>query len=202
MTLADGAKQGAEPSPLADAFGLTVDDMAMLEALFVESASNLGVDGQRVFERIKRGESLGGALAIPSGVIELLYARAHKWFAVGRPDVAEGLFRALCVLDGNCADYWVGYGICLRQRSAFDEAVIALETASRLKPDWAIPRFHALELFMRREAWERATAALAEFDTRARAEPALPPVIIAQVERFRTALKLREVRMPAEGRAP
>jgi tetratricopeptide (TPR) repeat protein len=202
MTLAEGAKQGAEPSPLADAFGLTDDDMAMLEALFVESASNLGVDGQRVFEQIKRGQSLGGALAIPSGVIELLYARAHKWFAVGRPDIAEGLFRALCVLDGSCADYWVGYGICLRQRSAFDEAVTALETAARLKPDWEIPRFHALELFMRREQWQRAATALTEFDARARAEPALPPIIVAQAERFRTALKLRELRAPAEGSAP
>jgi hypothetical protein len=198
MSSPDTSPDTPTKTPLAHALGLTDDEIPLLEALFVESASKLGVDGNRVFEHLKRGRPLGSALEIPAGVIELLYARAHKWFAVGRVDAAEPLFRALCVLDGGSADYWVGYGVCLKERSAFDEAVVTLETAARLRPEWAVPQFHALELFMRREEWERAAAALAAFTAKTDAQT--PTALIAEAERFRVALKLRAA--GSESRAP
>ena len=179
-------------SPLAQALGFDESDCDLLESLFVESASGLGVEAGSLFARLREGEPVGQALAIPDSAVALLYARAHAMFRAGRPDKAEGLFRALCVLDGWSADHWVGYGVCLRMRSAWDEAAVAFASAARVRPDWAIPRFHALELSVRREDWTGAAAALAAFDQRA--DNAAPSAILAEVARFRSALALRGAR--------
>jgi tetratricopeptide (TPR) repeat protein len=180
---------GTAVSPLARALGIGEAELDVVGQLFVEAASDMGVDGLKIFARLKKGEPLGRALSIPPGVAELLYARAHQWFLVGRPDAAEPLFRTLCVIDGGTADYWVGYGICLRGRQAWSEAIIAFETATRLRPEWEVPHFHALELFMRRETWARAADELAAFE--ANAGPETPTVMTTDAARFRTALDLR-----------
>jgi len=179
-------------SPLARALGLDESDCDLLESLFVESASGLGIDAGSVFARLREGEPVAQALAIPDRAVALLYARAHAMFRAGRPDKAEVLFRALCVLDGWSADHWVGYGVCLKMRSAFDEAAVAFAAATRVRPDWAIPHFHALELSVRREDWMGAAAALAGFDQRA--DDAAPSAIRAEVARIRNALALRGAR--------
>ena len=65
---------------------------------------------------------------------------------MGKPDRAEPLFRALCIADGRVADYWVGLGVCLRMRKDRESASLAFSVASSLRPDWAVPVFHACEL--------------------------------------------------------
>jgi hypothetical protein len=126
---------------------------------------------------------------VPSSVVPLLYARAFHLFNAGQHGRAEAIFRSLCALDGKIVDHWLGFGICLRKRDAFDEAAFAFGIAARLKDRWAVPHFHLLELAMRREAWAAASDELALFE--ALRDPTTPALMIAEAKRFRAALALR-----------
>lgn len=180
----------AAPDPLGQMLGLEAGEVDALEAVFTESARAMGIDGAKIFGRLREGQSLGQALAMPSGVGDLLYHRAYRWFSFGRIDKAEPLFRALCVLEGGKADYWIGYGVCLRLRENLDQAETAFETAARLRPEWAVPPFHALELAVHRESWQAASEQLARYDQRV--TPDIPPAIPAEAERLRAAVALRK----------
>jgi hypothetical protein len=103
--------------------------------------------------------------------------------------MAERLFRALCILNERNANHWVGYGVCLRLRGHLNEAALAFEAAARLKPDWAVPHFHALELAVHRQNWDTATQHLARYDERVSDEVA--EAVRAEAERLRSAVALR-----------
>ena len=105
-----------------------------------------GRGGRPVLRGVALGRGLGAALGISPEILELIYARAHRWFSVGKPDRAEPLFRALCIADGRVADYWVGLGVCLRLRKDWESASLAFSVAASLRPAWAVPVFHACEL--------------------------------------------------------
>jgi tetratricopeptide (TPR) repeat protein len=171
---------------LHDLLGVTDGDVPVLRDLFCEAVSSLGMDGSRLFDRMEEGASLGEALALPTGVAALLYAHAYQWFSVGRVDRAEPLFHALCVLDGTVADHWVGQGICLRMRQQWAVAERALNTAAGLRPDWDVPYFHLMELYIRLQDWPRAKSALAAFE--ARAGDATPEPMRHEARRFSVAL--------------
>ena len=158
---------GAGAEPREGFLGLAEEEVALLGQVFAASVADLGIDGRAVFDGLRRGRTLAQALGLPPEVNEVLYARAHGWFAAGRHDRAEALFRALSVLDPRSADAWVGFGICLKLREAWDEAAAALAAAAALRPDWAIPHFHAVELEVRRGRWAEAEAHLDVFDRRA-----------------------------------
>src|SRR5262249_2743630 len=136
-----------------------------------------------------QGESLGRALALPKGLGDLLYARAYRWFSVGRADRAEPLFRALCILDEGTPDYWVGYGVCLRVRGNLEQAALAFETAARMRPDWAVPHFHATELAVHQDRLAAAEQSLASYDRLATDD--LPEAIRSEIVRLRSAIALR-----------
>ena len=184
-----GETQTAGEGALQRMLGLGEDEVEALGAIFAEATGAMGIDGAPIFERIKQGQSLGQALAMPKGAGDLLYARAHRWFSLGRIDKAEPLFRALCILDGATADYWIGYGVCLRLRGFLSQAEIAFETAARLRTDWAIPHFHALELAVHRDDWPNAAQRLGRFEERVTAET--PEAVQAEAERLRAAIDLR-----------
>lgn len=189
MSAAEAPRPGATEGALERALGLGPAEVDLMGELFVEVLRGSGIEAAPIFERLKRGASIGEALAVPPGVARMLYARAHQWFAAGRPDRAEELFRTLCIIDGDSADNWVGWGICLRMADRLDQAVFAFETAARLAPDSAVPPFHALELRLARGELEAARDALARYD--ARAASGVPDPLRAEAERFRAALALR-----------
>jgi hypothetical protein len=189
-TIAEAPPVEAAASPLGRMLGLDDRQVAALGVVFTEAARAMGLDGAPIFERLNQGQSLGRALAMPDGVGDLLYFRAHRWFSVGRADKAEPLFRTLCILDGSCADHWVGYGVCLRLRQSLDDADTAFEVAAKLRSDWAVPHFHALELAVHREQWDAATQRLARYDERATAD--IAEAIQAEVERLRSAVALKQ----------
>jgi tetratricopeptide (TPR) repeat protein len=153
----------AAPPPAGGPFGLDGPETARLAELCAEAAAPLGVDGARLVAEIGRGRPLGEALGLPAGLAEALYARAHTWFAAGRHDRAEALFRAVCALDGRSADAWIGYGVCLRLRGAGREAGLAVATAVALRPDWALARVHAAGLAAATGEWDLAARHLAAF---------------------------------------
>ena len=182
-------RSGLENPGFVRALGLTDEDMPVFSAIFAEALSKFGMDGSSVLADLVDGKSVGEALAVPPGSVDLLYARAHHWFGIGRYDRSESLFRTLCVLDGNRCDFWIGYGICLKIRGQHQAAVAALRIAAEKDLRSAIPYYHLLELSMRRSEWEQAQVWLAKFDERASAET--PPAITTDVARYRTALALR-----------
>jgi len=157
--------------------------------LFAEASADLGLDGAHIYAALRAGRSLGVALGLPEGVTEALYGRAHTWFAAGRHDRAEPLFRALCALDGACADYWVGHGVCLHLRGANAEAGIAFATAAALRADWAVPHFHAAGLAAAEGRWGRAAEHLAAF--RVRQDRDTPEALIREAGRLAAALAQR-----------
>lgn len=170
-------------------FGLDPEDAALMVGLCSGLLQEAGIDGDHFLARLEQGNDLGEALGLPAELTEFLYARAHRWFIVDRADRAEPLFRALCVLDGEVADYWIGLGICLRLRDSFDAAALAFNTAALLRPQWAVPAFHAAELAILACDYDNAAAYLVRF--RETADAAIPERMMAEAARMRTALELR-----------
>lgn len=179
-------------SALAPSPGIDDGESELLDLvndLVATFASSKGIDSQRLLQRASEGQSLRHALALPSQVVDFLYSRVHRWFTIGQLDKAEALFRALCLLDDSVADYWVGLGVCLKMRLALDQAMAAFDTAARLQPEWAIPRFHTLELFLRREQWSAAATELAAFERRLNRD--VPAAMAAEAARYKAALAWR-----------
>lgn len=174
-------------SPIANSLGLNSGDIDLMDSLFCELMAALGIDGSPIFQRLRLGQSIGQALAIPETVIERIYARAHRWFAHGKVDKATALFRALCLLRDEDADFWLGYGVCLRVERQLHKAEKAFESAASLKPDWALPYFHMLELALHQKQWAQARAALLAYD--ARSDQQIPPEITSEIARLRVALE-------------
>lgn len=179
----------AGTTPLARSLELNDQDVTLMGRLFNEATASLGLNGTPIFNRLLKGESIGQAMAIPDGVVEQIYTRAHSWFTLGRIDRAEPLFRALCFLRDEDADFWVGYGVCLRMTGQFSRAQQAFVSAANIRPDWAVPYFHALELALHQKQWDEARAALSAYD--ARASKSLDSKMIHEAERLRAALDLK-----------
>ena len=176
-------------SHLAGILDIDDSDLDVLEAFFVEVTGGQAELGRRIFSRLREGASLGEALGVSADMIEFLYARAHRWVVVGRHEKAEPVFRVLCVLDGESADFWTGLGICLKARAAWDEALAAFRVASQKRPDWPVAHFHALALCVRRENWSLAADELAAFDKKAGSGTSAS--LKSEVEKFRKVLTLR-----------
>ena len=183
-----------EAASLGASLGLNDAELDLLGMLFGEFASASGLNGTAIFTRMRQGKSIGEALDLPKGSNELLYDRAHKWFSAGRIDKAQPLFRALCILDGRDANYQIGYSVCLRQSGDLDQAKLAMERALLLRPDWAVARYHAIELFARTGDWARVTAELAVFDRLPTAD--LPRQMLQEIDRYRLALDMRRQHAP------
>jgi tetratricopeptide (TPR) repeat protein len=188
-TTANADREKVAASRLARSLEIDDNQLDLLEGFFVEAATAKGASGRKIFARLRRGASVGQALEIPNTAVEILYSRAHRRSALGRHDKAEPIFRALCIINGESADFWTGLGICLRARSAWDEALAAFATASQQRPQWAVPHFHALELCIRRAAWTQAASELAAFEQKADSET--HPALTAEAERYKKALLLR-----------
>lgn len=178
---------GSVPGSL---FGLDAEETAVLREAFAELATPLGVDADHILNGLGRGEPLARLLNLPSQVVELLYSRAHMFFTAGRFDRSETLFRALCALDSGVADYWVGYGVCLRRRGCVAEAELAFATAAALRPEWAVPHFHAAQIALGEAQWRRAADHLAAFAECA--GPATPASMRQEADRQRRALASRD----------
>ncbi len=190
-----GDATGGRPAPL---FGLNAAEMELLSTLLGEMTGRIGLDGDRILDGLGRGETLSQVLNLPPRFGEVLYGRAHTWFAAGRLDRAETLFRVLCVIDGRSADHWVGYGVCLRRRDAWAEAALAFATAAAVRPDWAVPHFHAADLAAAQGQWALAEDHLAAFASRA--DAALPDPMLQEAAKLRRALALRaDLRARAQG---
>lgn len=189
---------GAGRATPAVSLGVDDEDVATVGRIFRDITARFGIDGAAVFDRLAAGQNVAQALSMPPAVVEVMYARAHGWFSQGRVDRALTLFRALCLLDERNADYWVGYGVCLRLAPGdgadgerqLDSASKAFEMAALLRPDWAVPYFHALELSLFRQRREQAAACLAAYEERA--TPDLPQAIVQEVHRLRIALESRQ----------
>ncbi|MEJ1160520.1 hypothetical protein [Prosthecomicrobium sp. N25] len=178
-----------ESPGLGAVLGLDPQEAGLFAGLLAEALDGLGMDGSRVVAGLQAGRSVGDSLALPAGVADLLYARAHHWFAAGRYDRAEDLFRTLCVVAPTRTDHWLGFGICLRLRGQGDEARRAFEAAAMTAPDSLAVEFHRLELALAEGRAGDAARHLESFDARVTDET--PAEMRAEVERFRLALALR-----------
>lgn len=179
------ARDGSgEERPLP--FGLGQAEIELLAQVLSEAAAPLGIDGAALVDGLAAGRSLGEALRLPPGLGDVLYANAHTWFAAGRPDRAEALFRALCVIQGGVADHWVGYGICLRVSDRTREASLAFATAVALRPDWAIARFHAADSAIAQADWAGGSGHLDAFEHHL--GPDVPPNMRQEASRLRLAV--------------
>lgn len=186
---ADEAGNSEGSGALATLFGLSVDEAALAEAFCREALADQGINGGALFKRLGRGEGLAGALGLTPAILDALYARAHRWFAVGHPEKAEPLFRVLCVVDPALADYWTGHGICLRLLNQIEAARMAFQTAARLRPDWSVPAFHLCELSILRGDIGAASDHLARF--KASADAQTPAQMRTEAARFERAIEFR-----------
>lgn len=198
MTI-EAADRPVPENQIGTLFDLPAEDAALLEEICQDLLKQAGIDGARFLEGLRQELSFGQALGMTPEISELIYARAHRWFSIGRPDRAEPLFRALCIAEAHVADYWVGLGICLRLRKDWDGAELAFAIASRLQPDWAVPVFHACELALASGDLATAQGRLDRFRElagRQRPERAVPESMIVEGERLARALQLRRAPVP------
>jgi tetratricopeptide (TPR) repeat protein len=179
--------------------GLNGDELDSLEQLFGEFTAAAGLNGKAVFQKLRQGHSFGTALGLPEGTNALLYDRAYKWFAAGRPDKAEPLFRALCILDGEDANYQIGYAACLRRQGNTALARTAIDRAIALRPAWPVARFHAIELFAGLGDWTRVEEELHQFD--ALKGDDLPAQMAEEADRYRLALEMRKSSLESGARS-
>ena len=108
----DGGTTGGEAA-LARLFGLSDAEGRLAEEVCTEVLAERGIAAGRFFDALRGGARFDAALGLTPEICEAIYARAHRWFAVGRPERAEPLFRALCVADGQVADYrWASASAC------------------------------------------------------------------------------------------
>ncbi|MEI2384512.1 tetratricopeptide repeat protein [Breoghania sp. JC706] len=168
--------------------GLQGAALALLETLFARSLQPLGINGEAVFRRLAETGSIGGALGLDEAMLEALYARAYQYLRLGQVARAEEVFRTLCALDGTSPDHWLGFGICLRARENFAQALDAFDRAAERDPASAAPHFHTLEAFIRAGRWQEARAALERFD--AAAPDAASAYLSEAVMPFRKALEI------------
>ena len=192
--------EGGAASPLARQLELDDGDLDQLGDLFEEAAAAYGTDGRVVFAALKKGAPFGKALGISAKAVEFLYFRARKWFQAGRPGEAETIFRALCILDPDRADFWAGLGVCLRMREAWNEALAAFSKAAEKRPDWAVPHFHRLEIFVRRGAWGEAASEMAAFEARKGA--GLLPQFVVEAAKYKKVIEKHHLKEPRNGRRP
>lgn len=134
------------------ALGLSGDEAAALLEIF----GGRPPETAKVIQGLAEGKSIGEALGLPACATDLIYAQAYAQFNAGHPEKAHPLFAALCVLDGQLFDHWLGLGICLRHRGETVQARVAFETARKLAPEAAAPAFHLAHLMM--ELGERGQA--------------------------------------------
>lgn len=187
-------------TPLAATLGVDNEVVKAIGRIFQEATATFGINGSAVFDRLASGQTVAQALSVPPAVIDVMYARAHSWFALGRMDRAQTLFRALCLLDEQNADYWVGYGVCLRLGQRLDNAAKAFDIAAALRPDWAIPHFHAFELALSQGLFDEAQKSLLAY--RERVTPDIPPPVVQEIQRLQAALELHQASAPVRSDSP
>jgi Flp pilus assembly protein TadD len=170
---------------LQRAFGLKEGDLDLVQACLDELLPGRSAGLARAMDA---GTSLATFLGLPPRLIEALYGRAFAFFDAGHVDRAEATFRALCVLDGQRADHWMGLGICARLRDDLDSAMVAFSTAASLRGDWAVPHFHLFEIHMRRSETKAALDLLPRIEARL---GDLTPQMRDDMALFRMALQRR-----------
>lgn len=155
-----------EATALGEMFALDARDEGLLAEQLAACAAERGLQADRLIRGLAAGRSIGAALGVSPALGEALYAKAYRWCEVGRLDRALPLFRALCIVDGTVADYWAGYGLCLRTVDQPDLAELAFGMAAALRPDWALPFFHLAAVAATTGRDAESAALLDAFDAR------------------------------------
>lgn len=192
--------EGETTSSLAHTLGIEEGDLDQLGEFFAEMAAPLGIDGRRAFAKLRKGAAFGKALGITPKAVEFLYFRACKWFQAGCPEKAEPIFRALCILEAERADFWAGLGVCLRTRGAWDDALAAFDKAAQTRPGWVVPCFHKLEIFVRQQAWAKAAWEMAQME--AIKAPDVPRQFAIEAEKYKKAIEAHRSRLPSGREKP
>ncbi|WP_294641428.1 hypothetical protein [uncultured Aureimonas sp.] len=182
----------AQASALERRFQLEPGESATVVRLLGEALAGFGPQGHRLAAALGADTSPAAALGFSRGALEALYARATQWFAVGRRERAEPLFRLLCLLDGGDADMWVAHGVCLHIADRIEAAELAFRTAAALRPTWAVPSFHLAAIALRTGDGAEARRLSALFAVQAEADPLVPLSMRREAERLAIAVTHRE----------
>ncbi|MCP8939519.1 hypothetical protein NK718_13415 [Alsobacter sp. SYSU M60028] len=148
----------------------------------------LGLGGEAALDRLRNGDGVGEALALPDAAVDLLYAGARRWLAVGRADKAGPLFRTLCFIAPRRAAHWLGLGICLRLDGAPGDAARCFGMAQILDPKACAPAFHLAELALRQGDGDAARSHLDSFFSLAAEDMRAEPAMVAEAQRYRGIL--------------
>jgi len=170
-------------------FGLSKEAANIAVEVFAASTQKLGIDGREIFRSFAETGSFKAALGVSDQAIEGLYGRAHQQFSIGQYRRAEEIFRTLCALDRDRADFWLGLGICYRLRGEDTAAMAAFDKAAAVSPSSAIPHFHRLDTLIRSENWAEAEKACDLFE--AKRDGSEPDDVNQSFAKYKTALDMR-----------
>lgn len=114
------------------------------------------------------------ALSLGEEEVERFYAYGFAHYGSGKWDEAADVFRVLCTRRPLEARFWFALGATLQEAGSYKDALHSWAMAALLKAEDPYPHFHAAESYFSLRMREDAAKALAESETRVRAEPDHP----------------------------
>lgn len=185
MRAADGdAPEGTTQAQAAllGRLGLGPDGLRAFREVLEDVSDACDRDLLALFDKVAAGDDLLGALGLPDGTVDMLYAQAYARFNAGRLPEALQLFGALVLLAPKVRDHWLGAGICLRMAGNHEAAGMAFDTALALAPDCPAVAFHRLELACHRTRWHEARVEIERFGKSA--QGSLQDRLAPEVQRY------------------
>ncbi|WP_068310248.1 tetratricopeptide repeat protein [Polycladidibacter hongkongensis] len=165
-------------------------DQALETAFVVLGGSNI-VSAKRFLEMTVTGDGAGAALGLSDRMQSIIYKFAYQALHLGRQDEAAQLFQALCLMNPQNADHWLGLALSSEQWPNGSELVeAALRKAAKLDPDNPAIYLRLAEYFL----WQRRPAdAQAALNQRLRLlKPVREPAEIEFAKRLELAAKTQQ----------
>lgn len=169
------------------ALGLDPTELALFEKAFVAFADGIGLRGAEIHAGLMKGMTIGETLGITPERLDAIYALASRHLGAGHHEKARRLFGALALFAPQRHAHWFGLALAERSAGHADRAVAALQTAERLKPDWAPLHFQRLEIAVEAGDRQAARAALGKF--RAASDEDVTDFMRQRIKRIAPALE-------------
>lgn len=106
--------------------------------------------------------------------VEKFYSFGFAHYGSGHWNEAADVFRVLCTRRPLESRFWFALGATLQEAGSYEDALYSWAMAALLKKEDPYPHFHAAECCFSLQMSEDAAKALAESETRIRAESQHP----------------------------
>lgn len=126
-----------------------------------------GFDEERIRESVNAllgGSTVRDLKGITTAEIETIYRMGYNFYAAGKYDDADTVFRYLVYLDHTNQKYWIALGSVLQMERNFEKAAAAFGYAGFLNLSNPKPQYYAAQCLLALGDRENALSALEALD--------------------------------------